>query len=66
MSSLWGTLCSYKKLYIFEDEIENYDITFKDDDEPSEYKMIKHIDNKYKIVKSSNAHNYGLERIKPF
>ena len=66
MSSLWGTLCSYKKLYIFEDEIENYDITFKDDDEPSEYKMIKHIDNKYKIVKSSNVYNYGLARIKPF
>ena len=48
MSSLWGTLCSYKKSYIFEDEIENLDITYIDDDEPSEYKIIKHIDNRYK------------------
>ena len=39
------------KKYIFEDEIENYDITFIDDDEPSEYKIIKHIDNKYKIAR---------------
>ena len=66
MSSLWGTLCSYKKEYIFEDEVENYDISFLDDEETSEYKIIKHIDNRYKIVKSSNAYNYGLARIKPF
>jgi hypothetical protein len=66
MSSLWGTLCSYKKEYIFEDDVENYDISFLDDDEKSEYKILKHIDNRYKIVKSSNAYNYGLARLKPF
>ena len=33
MSSLWGTLSSYKKIYIHEDEIENYDISFIDDNE---------------------------------
>ena len=48
MSSLWGTLCSYKKIYISEDEIENFDITYIDDEEQSEYKIIKHIDNRYK------------------
>ena len=67
MSSLWGTLCSYKKSYILENEIENLDISYIDDDEPSEFKILKHIDNSvYKIVKSSNAYNYGLARIKPF
>ena len=50
MSSLWGTLSSYKKFYIFENETENYDVNFIDDDEQSEYKIIKHIDNRYKIV----------------
>ena len=66
MSSLWGTLCSYKKIYISEDEIENYDISYIDDNEKSEYKILNHIDDKFKIVKSINAYNYGLARIKPF
>ena len=66
MSSLWGTLCSYKKIYISEDEIENYDISYIDDNEKSEYKILNHIEDKYKIVKSINAYNYGLARIKPF
>ena len=66
MSSLWGTLCSYKKIYISEDEIENYDINYIDDNEKSEYKILNHIEDKYKIVKSVNAYNYGLARIKPF
>jgi hypothetical protein len=66
MSSLWGSLSSYKKIYISEDEIENYDISYIDDNEKSEYKILNHIDDKYKIVKSSNAYNYGLARIKPF
>ncbi len=39
MSSLWGTLSSYKKIYISEDEIENYDISYIDDNEKSEYKI---------------------------
>ena len=66
MSSLWGTLSSYKKIYISEDEIENYDISYIDDNEKSEYKILNHIEDKYKIVKSINAYNYGLARIKPF
>jgi hypothetical protein len=66
MSSLWGTLSSYKKIYISEDEIENFDISYLDDNEKSEYKILNHIDDKFKIVKSSNAYNYGLARIKPF
>jgi hypothetical protein len=66
MSSLWGTLCSFKKINIPEDDIQNYDASYIDDEEPSEYKIIKHTDYCYKVVKSSNAYNYGLARIKPF
>ena len=66
MSSLWGTLCSFKKINISENDIEKYDATYINDEEPSEYKIIKHTDYSYKVVKSSNAYNYGLARIKPF
>lgn len=66
MTSLWGTLSSYKKNYINDDDVINYDITYLDDNEPSEYKIIKRYDSQYKTVKSSNAYNYGLARIKPF
>ncbi len=66
MSSLWGTLSSYKKIYISEDEIENYDISYIDDNEKSEYKILNHIDDKYKIVKSSNAYNYGFDANKKY
>ena len=41
-------------------------ISFIDDNEKSGYKIFNHIDDKYKIVKSSNAYNFGLARIKPF
>lgn len=66
MSSLWGTLCSYKKEYINDDELENYDLTYLDDPDASEYKIIKFKDEKCHIVKSTDAYNYGLARIKPF
>ena len=64
MSSLWGTLTSFKKEYIV--DVENYDITYLDDTEDSEYKILKIKDDKYHIVLSSNAYNHGLARIKPF
>ncbi len=67
MSSLWGTLSSYKNIYIKQDEISEYDITYLDEEENSEYKIMKNLDSgDYKCVKSSDAYNYGLARIKPF
>lgn len=66
MSSLWGTLTSFKKKYIKEDDIEEYDATYLDDDDDSEYKILKNKDGKYQIVLSDNAYNHGLARIKPF
>jgi len=66
MSSLWGTLTSFKKKYIKDEDIENYDITYLDDTDDSEYKIIKNKDEIYHTVKSVNAYNYGLARIKPF
>lgn len=52
MSSLWGTLTSFKKKYIHNDDAEQYDITYMDDEEVSEYKIIKNKDDKYHIVLS--------------
>ena len=66
MTSLWGTLCSFKKEYINNDDAENYDVTYLNDEEPSEYKIIKSLDTQYKVVKSNDAYIYGLARIKPF
>ena len=66
MSSLWGTLTSFKKKYIKNEDNEKYDITYLDDVDDSEYKIIKNKDNLYHIVKSKNPYNYGLARIKPF
>lgn len=66
MSSLWGTLTSFKKEYINNDDSEEYDITYLDDDEDSEYKIIKNQDEQYHIVLSEDAYNYGFARIKPF
>lgn len=66
MTSLWGTISSYKKLYINIDESENYDVTYLNDQDQSEFKIIKSLDTQYKIVKSNDAYNYPLARIKPF
>lgn len=66
MSSLWGRLTSFKKKYINEDETELYDMTYLDDEEDSEYKIIKNKDEQYHLVLSENPYNHGLARIKPF
>ena len=67
MSSLWGSLCAYNKEYITDADIEKYDVSFIEDPEPSEYKIIGHSDNgKHVIVKSSEAYKYKFARLKPF
>ena len=66
MSTLWGNLTSFKKTYVNLDDTELYDMTYLDDEEDSEYKIVKHKDDKYHIVLSEDAYNYGLARIKPF
>ena len=57
---LWGTLTSFKKKYIKDEDIENYDITYLDDLDDSEYKIIKNKNDIYHTVLSENAYNYGF------
>jgi hypothetical protein len=65
MSSLWGSLSAYNKVYL--PNTDDYDTTFTDDPEPSEYKILGMTDEgEYKSVKSSNAYKYPLARLKPF
>lgn len=65
MSSVWGSLSSYNKIYL--ENTENYDISFMDDNEPSEYKILGMTEEgEYKAVKSSNAYKTPLARLKPF
>jgi len=65
MSSLWGSLSAYNKLYL--PNTDDYDATFMDDPEPSEYKILGMTDEgEFKVVKPNNAYKYALARLKPF
>ena len=65
MSSLWGTISSFKKLYVGQDEIVEFDVSHLKKPIKTEYKILD-LDEDYIIVKSSNAYNHGLARLKPF
>ena len=65
MSSLWGVICSYKKVYL--KDINEYDAEFNDSEDKSEYRILDVMDDgSYKCVKSSEPYNYNLSRLKPF
>ena len=66
LSSILGTLTSFKNIYVSDDEIPNLDITHRGDIEDSEYKIIDNLDNGYKAVKSNDAYKFSMARIKPF
>lgn len=63
LSSLWGTLCQYKSVYITKDELVDYDIAYNDD---SEYKIIGTLHNVYKCINTNDAYAYTCARLKPF
>ena len=65
MSSLWGMICSFKRIYVSEDNIEDYDISHLKRVLKTEYKILD-IDKDYIIVKSDDAYNHSLARLKPF
>lgn len=67
MSSLWGNICGFKKVYIPRNKEKEYDMTHMTDNEPSEYKIIDVADNGDNItVKTTDPYKYNLARIKPF
>ena len=67
MSSLWGILCGFKKVYIPREKEKEYDMTHKTSVEPSEYKIIDIADNgDYITVDTKDPYKYNLARIKPF
>jgi hypothetical protein len=45
-SLLWGSLIAYKKIYIDESEIQDYDVSYLGQNIDTEYKIIKDHDNK--------------------
>ena len=63
MSSLWGTLVSYNKVFL--KDLSLYDATHKQDSEDSEYKVLDNKDDEYISVRD-NAYNHDLARMKPF
>jgi hypothetical protein len=65
MSTLWGELTSFKTVYI--NNPEEYDITKRSSPKESEYKIMKHMDDGYyKSIKTDDAYNHPLARIKSF
>jgi hypothetical protein len=65
VSSLWGVIVSYKKVYL--NDITEYDAEFNDSEEKSEYRILDMTDDgAYKCVKTLEPYNYNLSRIKPF
>lgn len=44
LSSLWGSLCQFNKMFFNEEEFENLDVSKLSDDEPTEYKLLERKD----------------------
>ena len=70
MSSIWGSLCQYKRYFKTEDEFWELDVSEKDDDTLTEYKVIKETYTKegttYQVIKSSQPYSTKFGRMKPF
>ena len=64
MTTLWGSLISYKKVFV--DDISEYDATWQHKSDISEYKILDNKDDKYIMVKCDDAYKHGLARMKPF
>ena len=63
-SSLWGSLCKQNKKYI--NNLEDYDVSYIDDNIDSEYKIINYGNFGYECVKPTNAYDNPLARMLPF
>jgi hypothetical protein len=71
MSSLWGRLCEYNRIFKTRDELINYDVTLRYDINHKYY--VRNITynkkkdtNVYEIVDSNRPYRYNIARIKPF
>jgi hypothetical protein len=65
-STLWGTLTQFKYKYVREEDLENYDISYRNSDENTQYKIMNEEAEFYKIIDVDNAYKYNIARIKPF
>lgn len=77
MSSLWGSLTSFKRKFFEDDAIDNLDVSELFDPDMTEYKLLeeKYYDDEtkphgyrtvYSLIKSENPYKYNLARLKPF
>jgi len=75
MSSLWGTLISYKREFVEDENLFELDVSELDDPDHTEYKLLserrymdsnKDIRTVYQIIKSSEPYKNNLARLKPF
>lgn len=69
LSSAWGSLCKYNKIFVTEDDIESYDFDHLENidyNNPYEHYNYKMDNGRYVLIDSNNAFKYGLARMKPF
>jgi hypothetical protein len=76
MSSLWGSMCQFKKVFFNEEQIENLSISKLSSQKETEYKILNiktyPADNKlgykevFECVKSKEAYKNEYARLKPF
>jgi hypothetical protein len=72
MSSLWGSICQYKREFF--DDIDELDISYKNDKDETEYKLLEeiyyksdcNIKTRYSVIKSNSPYTNCLARLKPF
>lgn len=77
MSSLWGSITSFNKVFFSDDEIDDIDMSDLNDDDKTEYKIIDTerfkddtreygIRTRFQCIPSSKPYKYELARLKPF
>ena len=77
MSSLWGSIISFNKVFFDDDKIDDIDMSDLTDDDKTEYKIIDvrrfkddkkefGVRTRFEVVKSDKPYKYELARLKPF
>jgi hypothetical protein len=70
ISQIWGNVSSFKKIYVSDEESDEYDFDHLDKinvNNPYEYYALEHSGDMYTMIKASQPYKYkGLARVKSF
>jgi hypothetical protein len=66
MSGLWGRLVSFKRERLSWEDCEGLDISFEDDEEETEYKILDATGDLNSVINTGDAYKFKYGRMKPF